>query len=121
MVVLNDLITDRARAVIAVVARKARVRAGYVFGSQAEGTANELSDIDIAAFIKGTHELGLQGRVRLGVEAAQKAAVPAVELVERPGRHANAVAQAPSNLIQGDLLLGAKDNLVGNVRRPPRT
>ena len=72
MVVLNDLITDRARAVIAVVARKARVRAGYVFGSQAEGTANELSDIDIAAFIEGAHELGLQGRVRLGVEAREK-------------------------------------------------
>jgi predicted nucleotidyltransferase len=73
MVVLNDLIRDRARAAIELVARKARVRAAYVFGSQADGTANEHSDIDIAAFIENAEGLGLQGRVRLGVEMREQA------------------------------------------------
>ena len=63
MVVLNDLVKGRAIAAIEVVARRTRVRAAYVFGSQAAGTANERSDIDVAAFIENASELGLQGRV----------------------------------------------------------
>lgn len=73
MVVLNDLVRGRANAAIEIVARTTRVRAAYVFGSQAAGTATERSDIDVAAFIENATELGLKGRVRLGVETREQA------------------------------------------------
>jgi len=72
MVVLHDLVRNRACAAIDVVARSARVRAAYVFGSQAVGTATEQSDIDVAAFIENAAELGLSGRVQLGVETREQ-------------------------------------------------
>jgi len=91
MVVLNDLVRGRASAAIEVVARRTRVRAAYVFGSQAAGTANERSDIDVAAFIENASELGLQGRVRLGVETREQAGddieihlLPAESLTDPP-------------------------------------
>ena len=58
MVVLNDLVKRRATLAIEIVARRTRVRAAYVFGSQAAGTATERSDIDVAAFIENATELG---------------------------------------------------------------
>ncbi len=91
MVVLNDLVRGRASAAIEVVARRTRVCAAYVFGSQAAGTANERSDIDVAAFIENANELGLQGRVRLGVETREQAGddieihlLPAESLTDPP-------------------------------------
>ncbi len=73
MVVLNDLIKGRANAAMAIVARSTPVRAAFVFGSQTDGTATERSDIDVAAFIENSSKLGLQGRVRLGVETRAQA------------------------------------------------
>jgi len=91
MVVLNDLVKGRANAAIEVVARRTRVRAAYVFGSQATGSATERSDIDVAAFIDNANELGLQGRVRLGVETREQAGddieihlLPAESLTDPP-------------------------------------
>jgi len=73
MVVLNDLVKKRACEAVDVVARRTPVRAAFVFGSQAAGTAHEWSDIDVAAFIENAHELGLKDRIRLGVETREQA------------------------------------------------
>jgi len=51
MVRLNDSIRERSLEAVRVLTRLGRVRAAYVFGSQAEGTADEWSDLDIAAFM----------------------------------------------------------------------
>ena len=73
MVVLNDLIKRRASTAIEFVGRSIRVRAAYVFGSQADSTATDRSDIDVAAFIESSSKLGLLERVRLGVETRAQA------------------------------------------------
>ena len=73
MVVLNDLVKKRACQAVDVVARRTPVRAAFVFGSQAAGTAHEWSDIDVAAFIENAHELGLKDRIRLGAETRERA------------------------------------------------
>lgn len=73
MVVLNDLVKKRACQAVDVVSQRTPVRAAFVFGSQAAGTAHEWSDIDVAAFIDNANELGLEGRVRLGVETREQA------------------------------------------------
>ena len=73
MAVAKDLIRERARAAIEAVNRKAQVRAAYLFGSQVTGTADADSDIDIAAFLENGERLGLQQRVRLGIEVREQA------------------------------------------------
>jgi len=50
------------------------------------------------------------------METIEKPAVSAIQLVERPGRHANAVAQGTIDEVQRDPRLGAKLHLVGDVR-----
>ena len=50
------------------------------------------------------------------LEPIQKRAVAAIELVERPGRHPDAVAQRVPDLRHGDLRLGAELDLLGHVR-----
>lgn len=66
------MIRRRACHAVELVATRARLRAAYVFGSQATGTAGADSDIDIAAFIEEPERLGLQGRIRLGVAARER-------------------------------------------------
>ena len=73
MAIVNDLIKEKARAAIEAVARKVRVRAAYLFGSQISGVTDEFSDIDVAAFIEDPGRLGLWGRIHLGVEAREQA------------------------------------------------
>ena len=72
MVVVNDLIQQRARRAVEVVAQHVPVRAAYLFGSQAEGTADQFSDSDIAAFVEGAEQWDLQRRVRIGMEAQRQ-------------------------------------------------
>ncbi|MGA2062085.1 MAG: nucleotidyltransferase domain-containing protein [Thermoguttaceae bacterium] len=68
MAIVNDLIKEKAQEAIDAVARRVRVRAGYLFGSHVDGAADELSDIDVAAFVEDAERLDLQQRVRIGVE-----------------------------------------------------
>jgi len=72
MAIVNDLIQQRAGRAVEIVAQQAAVRAAYLFGSQAEGTADELSDIDIAAFVEGAEQWDLPRRVSIGVEAQKQ-------------------------------------------------
>lgn len=59
---LDRAIADRSREAVRVLSRIARVRAAYVFGSHAEGTADGWSDIDVAAFVDGAEEWDIRRR-----------------------------------------------------------
>jgi len=72
MGVVDAVIEEKARAAIRVLARRARVRAAYLFGSQVEGTANPWSDIDVAAFIEQADRWDLRQRVDVRVEAREQ-------------------------------------------------
>jgi len=72
MVVIEALTERRARDVLRVLARRARVRAGYLFGSQVEGTADRWSDIDVAAFIDEADQWDFEQRVAACVEAREE-------------------------------------------------
>ena len=73
MALVNDLIKRRATAAVKAVDRKTRVRAAYLFGSQATGIADKHSDIDVAAFLESADKLDLHRRVRLGIEVREQA------------------------------------------------
>jgi predicted nucleotidyltransferase len=47
------------RETLKYVGDQLSIREAYVFGSQADGTANEWSDIDIAVFVDGIEGWGL--------------------------------------------------------------
>jgi predicted nucleotidyltransferase len=66
---ISDVTLDRARQTVSLVARHTPVRAAYLFGSHADGTANEHSDIDIAAFVDGLNRLDMRSRARMTVDA----------------------------------------------------
>ncbi|MBN1594274.1 MAG: nucleotidyltransferase domain-containing protein [Candidatus Coatesbacteria bacterium] len=68
MIIVDDRIIDRARAALTVIAREARIRAAFLFGSYVEGEADEFSDIDIAAFIDGLENWDLNRRMREAIE-----------------------------------------------------
>ncbi|RLC46068.1 MAG: hypothetical protein DRH70_06275 [Candidatus Coatesbacteria bacterium] len=72
MAVIDDVILRRARAALSVIARQARVRAAFLFGSHVEGRADEFSDIDIAAFVEGAEQWNLTRRVRAAIEAQRE-------------------------------------------------
>ncbi|MBN2207779.1 MAG: nucleotidyltransferase domain-containing protein [Candidatus Coatesbacteria bacterium] len=90
MAVIDDLILRRARAALSVIARQARVRAAFLFGSYVEGEPDEFSDIDIAAFVEGAGQWGLTRRVEAAVEAQREVGDDielhffAAELLENP-------------------------------------
>ncbi|MHB1158270.1 MAG: nucleotidyltransferase domain-containing protein [Phycisphaerales bacterium] len=71
MVAIDVVIERKARRALQVVARRARLRAAYIFGSQADGTADRYSDIDVAAFVDEADQWDLPQRVAIGVEVRQ--------------------------------------------------
>jgi predicted nucleotidyltransferase len=48
MVAIPDLVRDSLERFLAAVRKECRLRAVYLYGSQAKGTATEWSDIDVA-------------------------------------------------------------------------
>ena len=52
----------RALAATKILARLGVVRAAYVFGSHAKGTADAWSDIDVAAFVEGLEHWDIRKR-----------------------------------------------------------
>lgn len=79
MAVLDAVIERRVRHAVEVLSRSARVKAAYVFGSQAEGTAEELSDIDVAVFIENLEDWDLRRRAKIA-GLVQKEVGDAVEI-----------------------------------------
>jgi predicted nucleotidyltransferase len=73
MVALTDRIRRRAEVTAAALGRFGAVRATYVFGSQAEDTAGEWSDIDLAAFMEGVESWNLWERARIIAEVQKEA------------------------------------------------
>jgi len=59
---LDAGIGRRALAATKILARLGVVRAAYVFGSHAEGTADAWSDIDVAAFMEGLEHWDIRQR-----------------------------------------------------------
>ncbi|MBE0537428.1 MAG: nucleotidyltransferase domain-containing protein [Phycisphaerae bacterium] len=57
-------IEARAAAAVKILSRQAVVRAAYIFGSHAEGTADAWSDIDVAAFIVGLEHWDIRRRAQ---------------------------------------------------------
>jgi predicted nucleotidyltransferase len=67
---------DRA---LEALSRRARPVAAYLFGSRAEGRADEWSDYDLAVFIEGAEDWDLHGRA-LFCAAIQEEAGDDIEL-----------------------------------------
>ena len=87
MAIVNDLIQQRARRAVQVIAQQAPVRAAYLFGSQVEGTADEFSDIDIAAFVDGAGQWDLRRRVRASMPPCTPLCHRAATLESHMRRH----------------------------------
>ena len=70
MAALNAEVRQRALLAVQTLGREAPVQAAYLFGSHAEGRADQWSDIDLAAFIDGfeSWDLDRQTRVILQVQ-----------------------------------------------------
>lgn len=62
---VDRAIEDRAAAAVKILSRQGVVRAAYIFGSQAEGTADAWSDIDVAAFIEGLEGWDIRKRAQV--------------------------------------------------------
>ena len=73
MVALNPLVKAQVQKAVDVLARRQRISAVYVFGSQVDGTANKWSDIDVAVFIEGIEKLDIRDRARLTASAQKEA------------------------------------------------
>ena len=56
MALVDAVITDRAMEAVRAIEPWGRVRAAYLFGSHVQGTADEWSDIDVAAFVEGAED-----------------------------------------------------------------
>ncbi|MBN1424013.1 nucleotidyltransferase domain-containing protein, partial [Candidatus Fermentibacteria bacterium] len=64
-------VATRVSRVVALLSRRAPVRAAYVFGSQTDGTAHAHSDIDLAVFVEGLRAWDLRRRA-LAIVQVQK-------------------------------------------------
>jgi predicted nucleotidyltransferase len=53
MVAVSSEVSARARMAAETMGRSAPLRAAYLFGSHADGRADEWSDIDVAVFLDG--------------------------------------------------------------------
>jgi predicted nucleotidyltransferase len=72
-------IQGKALRALAVLDRHVPVVCGYLFGSYVEGTADEDSDIDVAAFVDTAEELDIRRKVEL-MSAVQEAIGDDVEV-----------------------------------------
>ncbi len=73
MVGIDKSIEEKTKKAIRIVSRFARVISAYLFGSQALGTADEWSDIDVAVFVEGLDSWNLHERARISVIVQKEA------------------------------------------------
>jgi len=73
MAPLDADVKQRALAARQTLARFGTVRAVYVFGSRVSGSADQWSDIDVAAFMDGIDNWDLQRRARAMTQVQQEA------------------------------------------------
>jgi predicted nucleotidyltransferase len=72
MVALPIEVKRRALVAAAAFARRGTMRAAYVFGSHAEGRADEWSDIDLAAFMDEVESWDLWRRIQTITEVQKE-------------------------------------------------
>lgn len=72
MAVIDSVIRERVGMVIGFLSQFGRIRAAYLFGSHANGSASADSDIDIAAFIEGAEDWDLDKRLQVAAETQKK-------------------------------------------------
>lgn len=72
MAVLDADVKWRALAAAESLARLGTVRAVYVFGSHVDGSADQWSDIDVAAFMEGIDDWGIERRARAMTRVQQE-------------------------------------------------
>jgi predicted nucleotidyltransferase len=68
MAVLDAVTDQRVLDAIERLSRRCRLRAAYLFGSRADGTADAFSDVDIAVFIEGLEDWDFEKRIQVIVE-----------------------------------------------------
>jgi predicted nucleotidyltransferase len=71
MTSLDAVTTERMSVAMRALSRRARPVAAYLFGSRAEGRADQWSDYDLAVFIEGAEQWDLPGVARFcaGIQA----------------------------------------------------
>ena len=73
MAPLDAITKSRMQLALRQIARHCRPAAAYLFGSQAEGRANEWSDYDVAIFVRGAENWDLPQLARLCVQVQKEA------------------------------------------------
>ena len=68
MAVISEMMLLRVKQAIDIIARRSRVRGAFLFGSHVEGTPDEDSDIDVAAFIEEAERLDIQQRAQAAAD-----------------------------------------------------
>lgn len=76
---LNEMIQKKVRRALVAVSNLTLVVKAYLFGSQADGTADQWSDIDLAVFVDGAESWDIHKRARL-VARIQKEAGDDIEV-----------------------------------------
>lgn len=88
MAPLDEMTQNRMRIALRALSRRARPVAAYLFGSRAEGRADEWSDYDLAVFIEGAEHWDLPSLARFCAEI-QKEAGDDIELHIFPASQAH--------------------------------
>jgi predicted nucleotidyltransferase len=68
---LDPVIAARVRLALQALEELSPIEAAYVFGSQADRTADEWSDIDVAAFICGVEKWDVEKRAEASAHVQQ--------------------------------------------------
>lgn len=98
MAQLDEMTKNRLRLALEALSLRVRPDSVYLFGSRAEGGADEWSDYDLAAFLDGAEHWDIFDRARLSAEV-QKEAGDDIELHVFPAEQArtrNPAASPPT-------------------------
>lgn len=82
---LNEIIQKKAESALVAISNLTVVAKAYLFGSQADGTADQWSDIDLAVFVDGAESWDIHKRARL-IARVQKEAGDDIEVHFIPAR-----------------------------------
>ena len=72
MAATDAVIEERARLAVRALARTAKVRMAFLFGSHIEGTADRYSDIDLGVFVEGLKDWDLRKMARTSAEVQKE-------------------------------------------------
>lgn len=70
---VDAVIENRARQALEVLSQSLKIVAVYLFGSHADGTSDQWSDIDLAVFAEGVEGWDLSKRAHVIADVQEKA------------------------------------------------